>query len=117
MSDVKSISLWAKELSTPNTEVKLPVFKIASGSKEITFLNDGRKWKDEVYDREYVIYKIMADGKPHVWFVSMKAFGLLNTISRLGFPLNGKRGVVSRIGSGRKDTRWSLTTEESQEQQ
>lgn len=94
---------WRDEL-VPSLYPKL---KFQDGeTKEITFLDEGRKYKHPDF-KPCVIFTVEYKGEKHTWFVNAEAYGLLNQIKDLG-QLKGKKVKVTRHGTKKSDTRYDV---------
>lgn len=117
MEEQKKIDNWFEEYDKPQTDTEyeqLPVFemKLAPGkltrSEEVIFVSEGKKVKTRFGDT--IIFTVNNNGVDKTWFIKTTQYSLLNPIARLRKEgiLIGKTAIVERVGTGAKDTKWSL---------
>jgi hypothetical protein len=117
MEEQKELDNWFEEYDKPTTDVeyeKLPIFemKLAPGkltrSEEIVFVSEGHSATTRF--GETIVFTIRNQDTDKTWFIKKTQYSLLNPIAkkRKEGTIIGLEAVVERIGSGAKDTRWSL---------
>ena len=112
---------WFEEYDKPNENKKdypqLPIFemKLANGkltrTETITFLSEGHPAKTKFGDT--IVFQIRNNEVDKTWFIKKTQFSLLTPIARakkLG-DITGRKAVVTRVGSGAKETKWQLEIE------
>ena len=116
--EVKTIQAddWFYEYDKPreNTEGQLPIFEMKlkdgqlSRKEKLIFLTEGEK-KSTPFG-EAITFKINHDKIDKVWFIKKTQFALLNPIAKQKKKgdIAGLSAEVERVGSGAKDTKWSL---------
>lgn len=105
MSDNQSSPLWANSFeSFPKP------FKIKDGeTKTLKFLSDGTVHHDRKNNKDDIVFIVELDGEKQSWYVNSKSYSTLADIRDLDFPLSGKVITLQRKGSGRFDTRYTIT--------
>ena len=107
---------WFEDYDKPkeNLSEQFPIFKMdlmnnqLARTETIEFLTEGKK--AETKFGECVIFNIKHEDIEKVWFIKKTQYALLNPIAKqkkLG-ELNGKIAEVQRVGTGQKDTKWSI---------
>jgi len=94
---------WRNEVGDFHEKLKI----LAGETKIIKFLDEGRKYKNPSYDPA-IIFTVECEGNKYTYFVNVRTYGLLGAIKNLGQPLTGKIAKISRIGTDKKDTRYTL---------
>ena len=103
MEEQKQIEDWRLEVDSTS----VPYLKIADKEIiEFTFLDEGNKKKSIDYGSS-IVFKIKKEEEEMVWYVNSQNFDLLNQIKELGVLINTKV-AVSRIGSKKSDTRYTI---------
>lgn len=106
----KDLEDWRDEVSDESREI----LKIADGEEvEFVFLDQGKKKTHPDYGTS-VIFLVSQNEQEKLWYVNANNFDLLKQIKALG-DLNGKKAKVSRQGSKKSDTRYTLIPIEKQE--
>lgn len=89
-------------------------FKIKDGeTKSLTFLDNGQSHRDQKNQKDDIVFIVQVDGTNMSWYVNTKSYSTLADIKDLGFPLKGKTITLSRKGSGRFDTRYTIVLNKS----
>lgn len=106
---------WSKEYLQEENEkesTRLPKLKILDGEQvEVSFCDNGV----EIPSPEYgpaIMFTVKVKEQLMVWFVSKKKFSILTAIARAK-PIVGRSALVTRIGKGKADTRWSIKFKEA----
>lgn len=96
---------WANEMeSFPEP------FKLKDGeSKTLKFLDNGKKHHDRKNNKDDIVFVVESEGTNKAMYINSRSYSTLADIRDLGFPLIGKTITMSRKGSGRFDTRYSIT--------
>lgn len=105
---------WAQEYlkEEESAEPRLPKLKIGDGEQvELSFCDNGV----EIPSPEYgpaIMFTVKVKELLMVWFVSKKKYTILTAIARAK-PIVGRSALVTRIGKGKADTRWSIKFKEA----
>lgn len=105
----KVVQDWANEYlqEEGKQEPRLPKLKILDGEQvEVSFCDNGV----EIPNPEYgpaIMFTVKVKDVLMVWFVGKKKFSILTAIARAK-PIVGRSALVTRIGKGKADTRWSI---------
>jgi len=107
---------WYDEYDKPNTENKdlLPIFemKLKEGqlarTENVMFLTEGKK--ETTRFGETITFNIKHEGVEKKWFIKKTQYNLLNPIARQRKQglLAFREATVQRVGSGQKETKWSI---------
>jgi hypothetical protein len=114
-TDVK-VENWFEEYDEPkeNLSEQFPIFKMNLNNGQLTrtetieFLTEGKK--AETKFGKCIIFNIQHEGIKKVWFIKKTQYALLNPIAKQKkvMTLNGLIAEVQRVGTGQKDTKWSI---------
>ena len=107
-----SLPEWAKEFDETqqqnNQYEKLPSFKILDGeTKSIKFLDEGKQISKP---EPAIIFTVEEAGIRKNYWLKKKQFNILKEI-RKNIPLLGKKMRITRVGSTKTDTRYSIKFE------
>ena len=104
MEEQKIMEDWRNDI-TPNKDT----LKVKDGESSIfTFLDDGTKKNSKDYGDSIAFQiKIDNDEKPKIFYVKSNNFSFLGKIKEFG-KLAGLKVKVSRIGSKKSDTRYTI---------
>ena len=111
MTDQTHIPKWATDYDQQQIEnsqyEKLPAFKCLDGETQTIekFLDEGKPVKNQ--NGESILFTIQQNGTKKYWWVKITQFTILKEI-RKNMPVTGKSCRVTRVGSGKQDTRYSL---------
>jgi hypothetical protein len=115
--EITTNSNWFEEYDKPKetTENQLPIFKMdlapnqLARTETITFLSEGKEMETKF--GKTIVFNINHNKEDKVWFIKKTQYNLLNPIAKQKktTDLNGKVAEVQRVGSGQKDTKWSIT--------
>ena len=84
-------------------------FKILDGEKkEITFKDEGEHIMKDNFGNEVIRFTVENEGMEKQWDIKIKN-PLLRKIAELARPREDRKFLVSRKGSGQKDTRYDIT--------
>jgi hypothetical protein len=107
---------WFDEYDKPREEIgeQLPIFemKLKDGqlarTENLVFQSEGEKKTTRF--GETIIFNVTHDGKEKVWFIKRTQYNLLNPIAKVKKSglLKGRTAEVQRVGSGAKETKWSI---------
>ncbi len=106
---------WYEEYDKPSeTGTQLPIFEMKlhegqlSRKENIMFLSEGIKKPTRF--GEAIIFTIKHDSVDKVWFIKKNQYNLLNPIARKRKEglLQFREAIVERVGSGQKETKWSI---------
>lgn len=96
---------WREDISE-----KTETLKIKDGeSKTLTFQDEGIR-KESVDYGNSIAFKVIEKGQSEIktFYVKANNFGFLNQIKKLG-ALTGKSFTISRVGSKKSDTRYTIS--------
>ena len=110
MEENTSIENWRDNIS----ETAATTLKIQDGEvKFVTFLDEGNKRTHADYG-DSIVFQVKEDDNAEeilLFYVNPQNFALLRQIKELG-SLTGKRVKISRTGSKKNDTRYSVEEQE-----
>lgn len=107
---------WMQETSTDQEGKEYPQrekFRIViegkelAITKELQFLNEGKKIKSDYGEAIVFLVLDKFDSKEKDYFVSCRKWSLLKEI-KANAPLTGKTAKITRIGKTKQDTRYSV---------
>ena len=100
----KSEVNWRDEVSTSSS----PILKIADGeTKKIVFLNEGKIMSHPDFGSS-VVFAVEHEKEEKRFYVRSSNYALLGQIKDLGETLVGKVVKISRKGSKKSDTRYTI---------
>lgn len=104
METQDKIEDWRQDISEPKNTIKVKDGETIAG----TFLDEGTKRTSADFGAS-IAFKFKKDGdeEEKLWYVKANNFTLLAQIKALG-KLAGQKVKISRIGSKRSDTRYSI---------
>lgn len=83
--------------------------KVLDGeSKKVVFLNEGNK-KESVDYGTSIVFRVEYEKEEMNFYVKANNFSLLKQIKDLGETITGKVVTISRVGSKKSDTRYTIT--------
>ena len=114
---MSTINNWAEEYEAEQKEQsqyeQLPKVVIKDGEqKGLEFVDEGKSVKTKFGDA--ILFQVMESGQKKYWWVRRTQYNILNPLVK-NRPLLGKRAVITRIGSTKDDTRYSLKFYEKKE--
>lgn len=99
----KTVENWRDEVSDESREI----LKIADGEEvEFVFMDEGLKKTHPDYGTS-VIFLVSQNEQEKLWYVNAQNYDLLKQIKTFGI-LKGKKAKVSRKGSKKSDTRYTI---------
>lgn len=102
MQEQTSVTDWRDEIAP-----KTATLKVLDGEKVIVvFKNEGKKVSSVDYG-DSIAFLVIEDNVEYTWYVKANNFDLLGQIKALG-KLTGLRCEISRVGSKKSDTRYSI---------
>lgn len=103
MEQQKQIADWREEIQETNKAY----LKIADGETvEFTFVDEGKKVSSADYGIS-ILFQVAVGQEVMDWYVNANNFDLLKQIKELG-NLKGMLVAVSRVGSKKSDTRYTI---------
>lgn len=97
---------WRADITEPKD-----ILKIGDGEVVfLTFLNEGER-RDHIDFGTSVVFKVEVEGEEKVWYINAKNYKFLGQIKSLG-KLTGVKAKVSRKGTKRSDTRYTIEKSE-----
>ena len=94
---------WRENISEPKETLKIK----PEESVTFVFEDEGRTKPSTDFGTSIVFSAKLLDGDSKLWYVSANNYDLLGQIKALG-DVTGKKVIVSRKGSKRSDTRYSI---------
>ena len=104
MEEQNSIDDWRADISDSD----IAVLKIRDGEeKRVLFLDEGTKFTHSEYGTS-IVFEVDYKGSAMNFYVKENNFSLLKQIKQLG-KLTGTVVTISRTGSKKSDTRYTVT--------
>ena len=113
--EVEVTDSWFEEYDKPQEKKDLlPIFemKLKDGqlarTEKIVFCSEGRQ--EVTRFGATILFNILHEKQDKIWFIKRTQYNLLNPIAkeRKKGSLIGREAEVQRVGSGQKETKWSL---------
>ena len=102
MDEQKSID-WREDIS----DTSKATLKVLDGeTKSVIFMDEGRKFVHSEYG-ESIVFEVNEDSESKNFYVKPNNYSLLKQIKELG-KLIGVRVKISRVGSKKSDTRYTV---------